>query len=251
MSETGETNCDGTLTSLHLDESVCAGLALLERAYDYAKDADADLWDFALRIDKLYDVGVSISDLRWLIAKQFALHGQETSVYGDSHRSFQPIDGFNFERTSCLVLTPTGASLAEKIFRGSPRCNQPTQVNGTSSNKSAGPMASLNGSSKTIYRYGSRAKLKPNWDPNRRELRLADTVVKRFRRPAKNQETILCVFEEEGWPHHIDDPLPIQSHIDSQTRLHDAINRLNGHQANRLLRFNGNGRGTGVLWEFC
>jgi hypothetical protein len=76
-----------------------------------------------------------------------------------------------------------------------------------------------------------------------------ESVVKRFRVPAENQELILAAFEEEGWPKHIDDPLPVRDGIDPQTRLHDAINRLNGRQTNRLLCFRGNGNGTGVLWE--
>lgn len=67
--------------------------------------------------------------------------------------------------------------------------------------------------------------------------------------PARNQELILGVFEEEEWPKHIDDPLPVSADIAPHTRLHDAINRLNGHQTNHLLRFHGNGNGTGVSWE--
>jgi hypothetical protein len=79
-------------------------------------------------------------------------------------------------------------------------------------------------------------------------LSLNGTVVKRFRVPAQNQELILRAFEEEGWPDHIDDPLPVSGDIDPLTRLHDAINRLNGCQTNPVLRFSGNGTGTGVSW---
>jgi len=74
-------------------------------------------------------------------------------------------------------------------------------------------------------------------------------VVKHFRVPAQIQQLILSAFEEECWPEHIDDPLPGSGHIDSHARLHDAIHRLNGHQTHRLLRFRGNGNGTGVSWE--
>jgi len=76
-------------------------------------------------------------------------------------------------------------------------------------------------------------------------------VIKRFRVPAQIQQLILSAFEEEAWPEHIDDPLPGSGDINSRTRLHDAIHRLNGHQTNRLLRFKGNGNGTGVRWELC
>jgi hypothetical protein len=80
-------------------------------------------------------------------------------------------------------------------------------------------------------------------------LSLEGAVVKWFRVPAPNQELILSAFEEVGWPEQIDDPLPVTADIDPRTRLHDAIRRLNGCQANRLLRFHGNGNGDGVSWE--
>ena len=39
----------------------------------------------------------------------------------------------------------------------------------------------------------------PRWDPECRELRCGADLVKRFREPALNQETILAAFEEAGW----------------------------------------------------
>ncbi|MGO9468639.1 MAG: hypothetical protein ACLQIB_20080 [Isosphaeraceae bacterium] len=60
---------------------------------------------------------------------------------------------------------------------------------------------------------------------------------------------ILGSFEEDGSPGHIDDPLPGSGGIDRHTRLHHSIHRLNGHQTHDLLRFSGNGDGTGVSWE--
>jgi len=67
--------------------------------------------------------------------------------------------------------------------------------------------------------------------------------------PARNQEAILSVFEEEDWVEHIHDPLPVTVDIDAPTRLHDAINRLNRCQINAVLRFQGDGKGTGVFWK--
>jgi hypothetical protein len=98
--------------------------------------------------------------------------------------------------------------------------------------------------------YENKAsEVKPRWDAVRRELSVAGLIVKRFRVPARNQETILGVFEEEGWAEHIHDPLPATLDIDAPTRLHDAINRLNRCQINPLVRFHGDGKGTGVFWE--
>jgi hypothetical protein len=89
---------------------------------------------------------------------------------------------------------------------------------------------------------------KPEWDSSRRELRMGDHVVKRFRQHARNQETILAAFQEEGWPSRIDDPLPRDGEHDVQERLHAAIKKLN-KQAVHLLCFRADGTGEGVLWE--
>ncbi|MCH8047158.1 MAG: hypothetical protein IID44_25940 [Planctomycetes bacterium] len=89
----------------------------------------------------------------------------------------------------------------------------------------------------------------PHWDAETRELRIGGRLVKRFKWPATNQETLLAAFEEEGWRLRIDDPLPPVPGLLSTTRLSDAIKRLNGHQKNALIRFCGDGTGEGVTWE--
>ena len=66
-----------------------AGTAVSRRPV--SQDAGADLWDFALENDRLYATGLTISDLRGLVAKGFAEHGQETSFYGDHHRHSAPV----------------------------------------------------------------------------------------------------------------------------------------------------------------
>jgi len=91
--------------------------------------------------------------------------------------------------------------------------------------------------------------LAPAWDSIRRELRLGDIVLKRFRQPAKNLETILAAFQEEGWPPGIDDPLPGGDSVDAHERLHDAVKKLN-KQTVHLIRFLRDGTGQGIIWEF-
>ncbi len=100
-----------------IDKNLLAGLALLSKAYVYAQDAGAALWDFALENDCLYKAELTISDFRWLVAKGLAEHGQETSFYGDAHRSFRPSRGLNFVATTCFVLTPQGAQFASRILK--------------------------------------------------------------------------------------------------------------------------------------
>src|SRR5262249_816907 len=67
-------------------DNLWGGLALLWHARDCAQDAHASLWDFALEIDKLYEAGLTITDLRWLVVKGFVERGAETSASGDAHR---------------------------------------------------------------------------------------------------------------------------------------------------------------------
>jgi hypothetical protein len=98
-----------------IEDALRAGLALLAQAFAYAQDAGSDLWDFALENDHLYAIDMTISDLRWLVASGFAEHGEETSFYGDPHRSFRRSVGFNFVPTTCFVLTPKGAAFASGI----------------------------------------------------------------------------------------------------------------------------------------
>jgi hypothetical protein len=100
-------------------DDLLAGLAPLWQAYRYARDAGADRWDFALEGDRLCAAKLTISDLRWLVAKGLAEHGQETSFYGDPHRSFRPSKGLNFVVTSCFVLTPSGAEFARRALEES------------------------------------------------------------------------------------------------------------------------------------
>lgn len=99
--------------------------------------------------------------------------------------------------------------------------------------------ASVNGS----------ASLKPVWDRERRELRIGQKVVKRFRWPAENQERVLDAFEDNGWPSHIADPLEKHPKICQKRRLHDTIKCLNRKQLHEVIKFRGDGTGLGVLLE--
>ncbi len=231
-----------------LSENLLAGLALLRQAYDYANDARAVLWDFALEKDNLLKAGLTINDLRWLVAKGLVEHGQETSFYGDKHRSFRISSGLNFEQTTCLVLTRAGAVLAAQLSDQfhQPIMETPSHVVG--SDGQPPPHSNVNHNGDDVV-AAARSLILPHWNSISRELCVANRIVKRFRVPAPNQELVLCAFQEEGWPAQIDDPLPCCYETDPATRLHSTINRLNGRQKNLLLRFRGNGRGTGVCWE--
>jgi hypothetical protein len=209
------------------------GLRKLAEAYFYAKDVNRDVWDFAVEIHALRAAGLTTSDLRWLVCKGYAVHRVELHRPGDNERKFRAASDLKFFKRSCFVLTPAGADLAG-----------PNEESAGSENRDESVLASQNQNGD-----GKAADLVPEWDPIRHELRVGGRLVKQFRLPSPNQETILTVFQEEGWPARIDDPLPQTPDVDSKERLHNTIRALNRHQRHRLLRIRGDGTGEGVMWE--
>jgi len=209
----------------------------LLRARQYADSLGRSVWDFAVEIRSLHRAGVTNSDLRWLVCRGCLEHGQEIASPTGEGRAFRPGSPLRFTRRSCFVLTELGVELLR------PAVARPGRLHRTF--KLPGGDVSTNGA------HGGRdgQGAVPRWDHERQELRLGDLLVKQFKVPAPNQEQILAVFEEEGWPRRIDDPLPPQADQDPKRRLHDTIVSLNRNQKSRLVRFLGDGSGQGVRWE--
>jgi hypothetical protein len=221
-------------------ENLRGRLHALLYAWTCAHDAAIDLWNFALRIDRLHNAGLTITDLRWLVAREFVCHAEETTNYGDEQRSFLPGAGYFFTPATAFVLTERGRLFAQN---GTDRALTRSVAATAGDAIHLFDEASANGTAAD----GSHSR--PRWDALRRELSLDEVVIKRFRVPAPNQECILAAFQEEGWPDYIDDPLPKSNGTDPKARLHDAINRLNGRRAGNLIRFHGNGKGNGIGWR--
>ena len=205
----------------------------LLRSFQYAQDVDADLWEFALKSDELIGGCLNKSDLRWLVVKGFMEHRYELSVSEDFVRLFSdPVLGEITEH-SCFVITASGIQMMKEAR-----------------NYKASFLSEPKSLEKELWE-GPRIVTGgiPVWHPDVRELRFGGELVKQYRVPARNQELILEIFEEDGWPTHIDDPLPPSRDVDSRSRLQNAIQRLNQKQLNPALRFRGNGNGNGVYWE--
>jgi hypothetical protein len=196
-------------------------LQLLYDALEYAHQLGRSCWEFAEEIESLRQHGLANGDLRWLVCKGFVEHGREITETNEVGRKFRLDRGLCFSDETCFVLTDHGASQVSRWLHA--------PVNSSNDDP--------NGS------------LTPVWDSELQELRVGRVIVKRFKVPARNQETILAAFQEENWPVFIDDPLPPHSEIDPKRRLHDTINSLNRNQKNDLIRFRGNGSGEGIRWE--
>ena len=211
-----------------------AALTLLMQAGKYAAELRQDVWYFAVHLHVLRTANLSNSDLRWLAYRAYLQHALEMTADKDDTRIFRCVPPTVFTNRSCFVLTAAGAAAADIIAGGGRHATgddilEPVERGAPASEDSAG---------------------QPKWDRERRQVRWGSCVVKEFKIPAPNQESILVAFEEEGWPARIDDPLRPAVDLDPRRRLRETIKALNRNQKCRLLRFMGNGRGTGVRWEF-
>ena len=198
-------------------------LEALLRAFQYASDLDCDPWDFAVEIQILSDLGLTTSDLRWLSCKGYVQQAREVGLPGHDARQFGPTGPLSITTENCYILTESGVNLAKEVLRT------------TSSFPGQGA--------------DSLRTSKPRWDSDRHQLRLGKDLIKCFKLPSPNQETVLAAFEEEDWPPRITDPLPPVPEIDPKRRLQDTIKSLNRCQKTSVLRFSGDGTGEGVLWQ--
>jgi hypothetical protein len=217
---------------IELSAGLHAALILLARAYVFARELRCSPWDFSVEITSLREVGLTNTDLRWLVADGYIEHALETSDRSADKRSFQREGMFTFGDRSCVVLTDTGAALAASFSSADKRLDD--------SARGQAPVSHL-----TLP-----SDKRPSYDKDRRELCVGELIVKKFTQPSPSQETILTAFEEEGWPTHLDDPLPPKLGQPAKRRLHDTIQNLNRNQRIRAIRFRGHNNGLAVRWQF-
>jgi hypothetical protein len=196
-------------------------LKQLRDAAATASQLGQDIWQFAVEIGQLHAEGLSNTHLRHLLFLGYVEHSQERTPNGAYRRFFKKLETLSLPERTCFVVTEKGwKAAAEEI--GDP--NLPVSLPGIKSFDV------------------------PRWDGTSRQLWWKGLLIKEFHRPACNQETVLAAFEEEGWPLHIDDPLPRTPDIDPKVRLHDTIKYLNRNQLRRAICFRGDGRARGILW---
>lgn len=201
-------------------------LDLLRQALQASRYFGKTRWEFALECDYLLNQGVSPTTLRTLMSAGLVEAAQEVSEGATAQqRQFRPVIGLTLPAHTCLVLTAQGEASTLRQS-GSP------------------PFAPVDRLAATVS-----TEAVPHWEANSRALYVGMQLVKRFRVPAHTQEAVLRAFEEEAWPPFIDDPISPRAGVDSKRRLHNTINALNrGHRV-LLLRFAGNGNGTGIGWQ--
>lgn len=232
MSAGSNSNC--------VHDRVCSKLKpaiiVLMEATDYADDTASDRWMFAVSIRRFQELGLSETDLRWLVRKGYVEHAREITRLEDDGREFLPTGDLSFCERTCFVLTNTGVKYAKLVRdRNGAAATGPVLFERQIASREEA-------TAKVIHEI-------PVWDIERRELRVNGKVVKQFKWSAANQEAILAAFEEDQWPVRIDDPLPPHPEQDSKRRLSDTIKCLNRKQKHPLIHFRGDGTGEGVVWE--
>lgn len=237
--------------STDLDEKALSVIHLLRDAYDAAFSCGRDAWDFSVELSEMEKAGVEKHVLRMLICRDWIVHKRETTLAQESMRTFEPVSGLLFSEQSCFTISKQGYELAKST---QPAVKQAEAGKSVMSSHHSGPLggnpeSNENDSNQLGSSSRPHVQVKPVWDRERRELRLGDIVVKRFKWPAENQELVLNAFEDQGWPPRIDDPLVPHPSICPKRRLHDTLKCLNRKQVNELVKFRGDGTGLGVLLE--
>ena len=203
------------------------GLGQLVVARDYARDLGCDPWEFAVEIERLFSLGITTSDLRWLAKKGYIEHAREVTQPDDSARRFKKCQNLAFSKKSCFLLAEAAGFSLESSFRSQ----------------------AASAHEKTDAPVVDELCHTPQWDCEDRILYVGEMVVKEYRVLSPNQEAVLSAFQEEGWPHYIDDPLSPVPDQNPKQRLRDTIRCLNANQKNQLVRFRGDGTGERVRWE--
>jgi hypothetical protein len=208
-----------------------AAIGELLHSLSYAQQLDLNEWDFAVDLSTFHRLKLSDNDLRWLVYTGFVHHAIETRSPDDFSRQFVSSKTLSLTRKSCFVLTEKGAMASRAILD---QC-------------AAVPRVISRVFTKNVH-DSSLAKVRPQWDRDRQQLRLGSTVIKEFKVPAASQEMVLEAFEEKDWPPRIDDPLPPHRNVPQKRRLQETIRSLNRNQKQPLIRFLGDGSAKGVLW---
>jgi hypothetical protein len=207
--------------------SLRAPLALLLQATAFARRLGRSKWDFGVDGRFLKAAGLTLSQLHWLTEWNYVELAKIAPRRLNRKRADFPPAHTSWSGETRAVLTPKGEKAARRICATASKQGE------------VFPSATLS----RLY------SLAPTWNAVERRLSFEDLVVKTFLQPAANQELILAAFEEEGWPHGIDDPLPPRAGLSAKRRLHDAIKNLNRCQQHCLICFRGDGSGRRVVWD--
>ena len=215
-----------------------SALELLEQGRRLALDVSCDPVEFGIGLDQFHRFDVPDMLITWFLRKGYVkacTPGEGNKQTGGHEATVVEVEN----QSTVYLLTESGIRLAHSVLSAD-------------SSSLLGAPTSLGIAGRTMeleLQHGGVEVVKPEWDIVRRELWYSGKLIKRYKLPSMNQETILTAFQEERWTLRIDDPLPQHAKLNPHVRLGNTIKALNRHQKNPLLRFRGDGTGEGVIWE--
>jgi hypothetical protein len=213
-------------------EELRAGLAVLLEAFEFARATSSNAWDFAVERSVLSNAGMSVNELRWLLASRFAEHGIDLTPSDTERRPIRITKSFRFLDDSCFILTVAGVDHARSL------CRDPAQLDPGKPNHQPS-----DASGKSIPQAG-----KPHWDRNSSRLIYEGIVCVILNRAAENLEAVLDAFEASGWAPQIHDPFPAGKPGNRKRRLHNTINALNRCQSTPRIHFASADSGRAIRW---
>ena len=78
----------------------------LAQALRYSADLVCGRWEFAVELERLLAIGLTTSDLRWLVKRGLIEHRRETTTAETVNRTFAPPEkNLAFSSATCFVLT--------------------------------------------------------------------------------------------------------------------------------------------------
>jgi hypothetical protein len=194
-----------------------AHLALheLRKASTCAESLQQPLWEFAVTLEGLQQLGVSETDLRWLVQQGYVEHAVERTGTRHRQRVFRRPRSLVLAPGSCFVLTAAGAALA-----------------------AAQPLPAAAAEGVPV----------PRWDAEVHTLFWGGEAIKCFKGEAACQEAILQAFQDCGWCACVAVCLPAMNAADPKQRLRDAVKNLN-RSVRPHLHFRQEGAGARVRWQ--
>jgi len=240
-------------------ELVLIGRNLIE-AYESAQRLEISPWKFAVRWPSLQkNFGECVDDVRWLLTQGLLLYREETFSAPEVPRQFRHSRRKHFTPHSCFVLKEKAVPIFRELLaarapqleayrQGLDRLLKEIPLTIAPLQSAPSPAHSRN-QQESVLPTSADLPQQPTWAQAAHQLRVGALVVKIFKRAAANQELILSVFEEEGWPEWIDDPLPPAKGIRPGLRLKETVKSLNRHQENHLIHFSGDFVHGRIRWE--
>lgn len=182
------------------------GLLRLLEAHAEAEASAQDVWQFAVPIDVLRNhSGLTLPDIRWLVATGLAAYGIETTR-GGRRRTFRRHAALSASGRACFVATDQGLKIARHAC--SPLDGNPARDAG-----------------------------KPSWDAATGDLTIDGELVKHLAQSATAQRAILDACHAASWGNPVASPFAAMPVRERSQYLRRLLHELNQHHHERAMHF--------------